>query len=462
MPDDITLKLRSNLLAHTRYMHERTTGKPWIDAPHQRQIASALQRCVTGQTKRLIINMPPRSGKTDLAVKHFVSWAMGLFPHSQFIHASYSKRLAAANTYAVRAIMQHEAYQALWPDVELADDSKAKDEFRTPAGGIVYATGSKGTITGYGAGGMGEGFAGAVILDDPHKAGEAASKLMRENVIDWYRTTMESRKNSPDTPVILIMQRLHEKDLAGWLLAGGNGEEWESLIIPAISEAGESFWPEQFPVESLRRMEAANRYVFAGQYMQQPSPEGGGIFRDAWWRHYEVVPSIQWRGIWADTAQKAGEANDYSVFQCWGRATDGRAILLDQIRGKWEAPELLTQARAFWAKHKAIEGRGNLRTFRIEDKVSGTGLIQTLKREGVPVQGIKRQPGHDKVVRAMDAAPSVEAGLVWLPASAPWLSDFLHEMSTFPGGEHDDQVDPAADAIADIVLGRGGYSWDGF
>lgn len=444
-------------------MHVKTTGRPWRDAPHQVLITNALQRCVTGQTKRLIINLPPRAGKTDLAVKHFIAWAMGLAPHSHFIHASYSARLAAANAYNVRSILQHEAYQALWRDVNLKDDSKAKDEFRTEYGGVVYATGTGGGITGYGAGGMGDGFAGAIIIDDALKSGEANSKIIREGVLEWFQNTIESRKNSPHTPIIVIQQRLHENDLAGWLMAGGNGEEWESLVIPAINEAGESFWPEQFPIDMLRRLEAANKYVFAGQYMQRPSPEGGGIFRDDWWRHYDVAPPIEWRGIWADTAQKTGQQNDYSVLQCWGKASDGRAILLDQLRGKWEAPELLTNARAFWGKHKAVSGKGNLRSFRIEDKVSGTGLIQTLKREGVPVQGIKRHAGQDKITRAMDAAPSVESGLVWLPMRADWLSDFLAEASSFPSGMHDDQIDPMCDAVSDIVLGQaGGYNWDGF
>src|SRR5699024_10110170 len=127
-----------------------------------------------------------------------------------------------------------------FPTLRSSDlDSQAKDEFRTAHGGIVYATGADGTITGYGAGSMSDDFAGAIIIDDPHKAGEANSDVMRANVIDWFQTTMESRKNSEDTPIILIMQRLHEHDLAGWLLDGGNGEEWENIKIPAITDSGD-------------------------------------------------------------------------------------------------------------------------------------------------------------------------------------------------------------------------------
>jgi predicted phage terminase large subunit-like protein len=272
---------------------------------------------------------------------------------------------------------------------------------------------------------------------------------MRQNVIDWFSTTIESRKNSPDTPIILIMQRLHESDLSGFLLEGGNGEKWEHVNIPAITPEGVSFWDEQFPLDDLHRMEKTDAYRFAGQYMQNPAPIGGGLLKDEWWRYYTHPPVVTHRIIYADTAQKTKEHNDYSVFQCWGLTKDGQAILLDQSRGKWEAPELLVQARAFYAKHKALDV-GVLRAMKIEDKVSGTGLIQTLKREGIPVLPIQRNT--DKVTRAMDVAPMIQSGNVLLPQNAPWLSDFLAEASVFPNGAHDDQLDPMFDAISDLLL----------
>jgi phage terminase large subunit-like protein len=123
-------------------------------------------------------------------------------------------------------------------------------------------------------------------------------------------------------------------------------------------------------------------------YQQMPVMAGGNLFKTDEFRFYEVLPKLKWRGIWGDTALKTKEQNDYSVFQCWGESMDGQAVLIDQIRGKWEAPELLTQARAFWTKHKG-EGTGTLRSFNVEDKASGTGLIQTLKKEGIPILGIQ-------------------------------------------------------------------------
>lgn len=416
---------------------------------HIKTICEALERVVLGKCNRLIINLPPRSGKTEIAVKSFIAWATGIFPDSEWIHASYSKRLATANTYDIRAMMQNETYREIFHWVHLQEDSKAKDEFRTSAGGIVYAAGADGTITGYGASKKRDYFGGAVVIDDPHKAGEATSAIQRQNVIDWYQSTIASRLNKQDGPIIVIMQRLHEEDLSGWLLNGGSGEKWEHVVIRARQPDGTSFWPQQFPVEMLDRLEAASSYVYAGQYQQDPAPLGGGIFKDSWWRYLSAPPPIQWRTIYADTAQKTADQNDYSVFQCWGYSVTGQAVMLDMIRGKWEAPELEAMARSFWAKHKATQTQGTLRAFKVEDKVSGTGLIQTLKREGIPIIGIKRNA--DKISRAFDAAPLIESGNVILMQDLPHLTDFISEASTFPNAAHDDMIDAAMSAISDFL-----------
>lgn len=442
------LKAVSRLLDFTKYVYTTRRYAPFHDNWHQQAICDALERVIIGESKRLIINVPPRSGKTEIAVKNFIAWSMGIYPDSEFIHASYSKRLAAANTYDIRAIMQHERYLELFPKVKLQEDSRAKDEFRTTVGGVVYATGAEGTITGYGASKMRDTFGGAIIIDDPHKAGEANSPIMRNAVIDWFQNTMQSRLNKPDGPIIVIMQRLHEEDLSGWLLNGGTGEKWDHVCIPAKTQNGQSFWPSQFPLDMLNRLEASNSYVFAGQYMQVPAPVGGGIFKDHWWRTLPMAPPLKWRCIYADTAQKTAEQNDYSVFQCWGMTHENQIVMLDMVRGKWEAPELETMARAFWKKHASMQNVGTLRAFKVEDKVSGTGLIQKLRREGIPIVGIPR--AKDKVTRAFDAAPFVESGNVALLNTLTCLSDFLSESSVFPNGSHDDAIDTAMSAINDM------------
>lgn len=441
---------RTDLLTFSKTMFRERKGIDLLDNWHQEAICEALEKVVVGLSNRLIINIPPRSGKTEIAVINFIAWCMGNFPDSEFIHASYSKRLATSNAYNVRAIMQNEKYCEIFPYTDIKADSSAKDEFRTAQSGIVYATGADGTITGYGAGKMRDSFGGAIVIDDPHKAGEANSDTMRGNVLDWFSTTMESRKNRPDTPIIIIMQRLHEEDLTGFLLSGCNGETWDHINISSETDKGESFWPHQFPWEELKRKEKANSYVYAGQYLQRPAPVGGGIFKDDWWQYYTIKPTFEWRAIYADTAQKTKEHNDYSVFQCWGRTSDNKAYLIDMIRGKWEAPELLQQARMFWNKHKSSSDTGTLRAMKIEDKSSGTGLIQTLGREGVPIKAIQRS--IDKVTRAMDVAPSIEGGLVYINTEVNCISDYIREHNQFPNSKNDDTVDPSMDAISDMLV----------
>lgn len=457
--DDIAT-LRCDLLEFSKYMFKARKGFDFVENWHHAKICEALERCFIGQHKRLIINIPPRYSKTELAVVNFMAWCIGNYPDCEFIHASYSKRLAANNTYNARAIAMSEEYQAVFGDIGMMHDAKAKDEWRTATGGCIYATGSEGTITGYGAGKLRSGFGGAIIIDDPHKASEANSDTMRRNVIDWFQTTMESRLNSPETPIIVIMQRLHEEDLAGWLSAGGNGEDWKVVSIPVLNEQDEALWPFKHSREKLAEMEASNPYVFAGQYLQRPAPKGGGLFKDSWWKFYDatfVHPEYEYRIIYADTALKTGQQNDYSVFQCWG-FRDGHAYLLDQLRGKWEAPELIREARNFYQKHISPTNRGFLRGMKIEDKASGTGLIQTLRKEGVAVIPIQRS--IDKVTRAMDVLPQIEAGLVHIPEHKSWSKEYLAEFSMFPNGKHDDQVDPTLDAISDnLVTGYNMAAW---
>jgi predicted phage terminase large subunit-like protein len=200
--------------------------------------------------------------------------------------------------------------------------------------------------------------------------------------------------------------------------------------------------------------------VYDAQYAQRPSKPGGNLFKLEWfprWRN--EIPALEWRGVYGDTAQKTKERNDYSVFQCWGRTKSGKAILLDQVRGRFEAPELERVAREFWRKqHRAIRSESApLRVFKIEDKVSGTGLIQALRRAPLPLPVIPVPRERDKYMRALDVLPHCAAGNVILPADdpedRPWVADFERELRDFSGdgSGFDDQVDPLMDAIVDIL-----------
>lgn len=463
--DDI---LRADLLCEflffVRYFFKVQTGKKFHVAPHHIKIAETLEKVVSGEIKRLIINIAPRYGKTEMVVKLFVAWCMANNSSAKFIHLSYSDDLALDNSSAIRDTVKHEEFQRLFP-TPIRNDSDSKKKWYTGAGGGVYATSSGGAITGFGAGAIGreyngtgspcDGFGGCIIIDDPLKPDDAFSDTVRNSINRRYNNTIASRVNDPDTtPIIIIMQRLHEEDMTGFLLNGGSDEEWHHLCLPVLDEKDNPLWPEKHSLEKLRSLEKADAYTFAGQYMQRPSPLGGGLIKRAWFGMYSVLPPIQYRKIYADTAQKTGERNDYSVFQCWGLGSDGRIYLLDQIRGKWEAPELKRRAIAFWDKHKSIPDMGVLREMAVEDKSSGTGLIQEIKTDGgVPIRAIQRE--KDKLTRLMDVVGYIESGNVVLPHNSNFTSEFLAEAESITPDDthaHDDQIDPMCDAITDMLV----------
>lgn len=429
---------RADLLTFTQTMFRARKGADMKPNWHQEAICDALERVVLGDTTRLIINIPPRSGKTELAVINFIAWCMGNFPESEFIHASYSKRLATANAYAVRAIMQHETYAEIFSHTALAGDSKAKDEFRTAHGGIVYATGAEGSITGYGAGGMGEQFKGAIVIDDPHKAGEANSDTMRQNVIDWFSTTMESRKNSPDTPIIVIMQRLHENDLSGWLLDGGNGEEWGHLKIPAVVD-NESFWPEQFPVEEMKRLDEANPYVFAGQYMQDPAPKDGGDFKPDNIEIIDALPSgLRFVRGW-DLAATTKKSSDYTATVKLA-IKDGVTYIAHAHRFKGAPDEVDRNIVQFAETDIDTEA-----SIPQDPGQAGVAQKQNLSRK---LQGMSFEftpESGDKRTRASPLAAQINVGNVKM-LRGDWNNDMLNEMRLFPNGKNDDLVDAASRA----------------
>jgi predicted phage terminase large subunit-like protein len=318
--------------------------------------------------------------------------------------------------------------------------------------GYFRNTTVRGSITGEG---MGLG-----VLDDPIKGREEAnSETMRNKTWDWMTDDFMTRFTE-DAGILGVMTRWHVDDPFGRLIA--LRPDARVLRYPAIAErdeanrkAGDPLFPEHKSLDFLMRQKTTQHISsWEALYQQNPITIGGGIFKDEWWQYYDLLPDLTERNIYADTAQKTKQQNDYTVFECWGKSRQGKAVLVDMVRGKWEAPELLVQARAFWAKHKAATTglTGTLRAFKVEDKVSGTGLIQTLKREGLPMVAIQRNV--DKVSRALDASPMVESGNVMLPRNAPWLSDLLAEASAFPNGTHDDILDPMFDAIADVQYVR--------
>ena len=250
-----------DLLNFTRHMFKVRKRTDFILNSHHYLICEKLERVLVGDIKRLIINIPPRYGKTEL-ILNFVAWSLGLYPDSEFIISSYSKRLAVLNSYLIKEIIESDEYKSIFY-TRIKKDSRAKDEFRTIMGGLVYASGVGGSITGFGAGKHRKGrvkeFGGAIIIDDPHKAGEVHSKLRRESLINWYKNTLSSRVNSKDTPIIVIMQRLHMDDLSGYLLR--SGEKWEHLKLAVVGEDNKPLWSSKHNLKDLELIKARSPYV---------------------------------------------------------------------------------------------------------------------------------------------------------------------------------------------------------
>jgi len=464
---------------------------------HHHLIADKVQDVMDGKIKNLVINVPAGSSKSEMVGINFIARGLAVNPRARFLYLSYSDDLALTISALAKEVVSSDEYQALWP-MESATDKKAAKRWNitinNKGAGSVYAVALGGQITGFRAGHMADGFQGALIVDDPLKVDDGFSKTKTARANRHLVATVESRKANPDTPIIVIMQRVAEQDPTGFIKAGGMSGQWEFVTVPAIiddeyvskldpkyqkmidssdrDENGRfSYWPYKEPIKSLCEREnggggenAIGRFAFASQYMQNPSPIGGGIIRGEDFRYYKVLPPLKWRKIYADTALKTGVANDFSVFECWGYGVDGNLYLIDLIRGKWEAGELKRRAKAFWEKHLAWQHdeehkiHGKLQKMMVEDKASGTGLIQDLKAEAkIPMFGIGRDT--DKLTRVMNGVPYIESGMVWLPEGESFVTDFVTECEAFtPDDSHayDDQIDPLMDAIQDNLASGGG------
>lgn len=437
------LLAREDLYHFSRHMFLSSRNFPWVKGDHHQLVCEALMRVYEGKCNRLIINIPPRYSKTELAVVNFIPWALGHAPDAEFIHTSYSTRLATNNSWKARDVIHSQEYQRIF-GTRLREDSKAKDEWRTTEGGVMYAVGAGGTITGYGAGKHRPEFGGAIIIDDPLKPDEANSDTVREGVIEWFQNTLESRKNSENTPIILIMQRLHERDLAGWLLDGGNGEEWEHLCLPAIKDDGTPLWPDKHNIETLRRLEDTNTYVFAGQYMQRPAPAEGGIFKPERIEIVDAVPNnISMVRAWDFAATK--NAGDWTVGLKMGVDSSGSIFIMDiqRLRGNPEDVEsaLVNTAKMDTPRVKISAPQdpgqaGKAQAFNLGKKLFGFSF------EFSPESG-------DKATRASGFAAQVNIGNVKM-LRAPWNESLIQEMRMFPNGANDDQIDAGSRAFNEL------------
>jgi predicted phage terminase large subunit-like protein len=454
-------KLKGSLLYFTQIFYYIRTGRTFdLSEPpgresHYISICRELVSVFDGKCNRLIINVPPRYGKTELLI-HFIAWSIAQYPDSNNLYISYSHALAKKQTQTIRSILQMREYQDLF-GVTLKDDTSAKDNFETNKGGSVYAAGAGGSITGRGAGIKGcYRFGGCIVIDDIHKPDEVTSDTIREGINEWYYNTLQSRLNSPHTPIIFIGQRLHEDDLAATLIKSGH---WKTLIIPAIDSAGNPLHPQMHDLKMLKQMQESSPYNFAAQYQQDPQPAGGGIYRPEWFVKHDVEPQILSTFITCDSAETDKNFNDATVFSFWGLyRVKIRDVETDQYALHWidceeirvEPKDLQNSFLNFYAnalKHKVKPSMA-----AIEKKSTGVTLLSVLKDyQGLQLIEIERNKASgSKIARFLEAQPYVASKQISLPTygkHTPMCIEHCRKITANDSHRFDDICDTMYDAI---------------
>lgn len=420
-------------------------GQPFVCSWHVQAICHALEKVARGETKRLIVTVPPRHGKSICAAVALPAWMLGQSPSLKVMVASYGGDLAAKHARDFRTVLTDPWYGRLFPQTRLEAGGNRVDEQITTQQGGRKAVSLAGAATGFGA--------DLIIVDDLMKAADASSAAERQRVRDCYEQTLLSRlNNKSEGRVILIQQRLHEDDLPGYLLESGQFDHLNLRAIATEDEQiaigpgrlhsrhrGEALCPEREPLETLERLRREmGASVFSAQYQQDPTPPGGNRMRWEWFGSYEDELSrsdFQWIAQSWDTGLTAQPTSDYSVGMTWG-FRENRWYLLDLVRERLDFPDLKRRVRA-----QADRWRADL--VLIEQAGSGYSLMQQLRFED-RVEGARyqyRKPRADKVTRFEAQTANLETGRYLVPTHARWLEEFRRELLAFPNGKYDDQVD---------------------
>lgn len=428
----------SRLIAYAAYQ-----WPSYQDAHHHRLIARHLEMVERGEITRLMITMPPRHGKSMLASEFFPAWYMGRNPDHYVVTATYAQELADDFGRKVKNQIEDPSFQHVFPGVGLADDSKSAKRFHIEGqiGGLEHATTQRGAFYAVGVGGplTGRG-AHLLLIDDPVKNREdAESEVMRRKTKDWYTSTAYTRL-MPGGRIVIIQTRWHEDDLSGWLQAEHGHEDWTVLNLPAISDDGDALWPEQYDVEALERIKRAlPPRDWSALYQQRPSPDTGDYFKREWIIPVDVVPPREQMAIYggSDYAVTA-DGGDYTVHSVIGVDHTGRMYLLDLWRQQASSDVWVDAFCALVRKWKPIgwaEETGQIKSgvgpFLVK-RMLETGSYTV--REQFPTRG-------DKAVRAQSIRGRMSMQGLHVPRDAPWYSDFVAELMSFPVGVHDDQVD---------------------
>lgn len=460
------LKFRAlgSLLFFTRLFYKERTSREFIVSQpvsresHHITICKELTNVFHQKTQRLLINVPPGHGKSEMCI-NFVAWALAHYPDSQFLYISFSHDLAAKHTYAIKEIIELPLYKKLF-GIEIRSDSKARDNFMTNAGGAIKAFGSGGTITGMNAGLPGVGrFSGAIIMDDMHKPDEVHSDSMRDGVIRNYNETIKYRARSSTIPYLFIGQCLHEVDLPAYLKAKKDGYEWKEVILKSIDEAGNALYPEVFPLEMLLIEQEFNPYAFAAQHQQSPQPAGGGIFKPEWFVHLDDEPSMIATFITIDTAETDKNYNDATVFSFWGVYLIEEAGVstklfglhwIDCVELRVEPKDLENEFRFFYSNclHYPMQPR----LCGVEKKSTGVTLLSVLDGfRGMQILDIPRtKASGSKTTRYLEMQSLISSKRISFRKFAKHADMCITQAKKITANNthaHDDIIDTLYDAV---------------
>jgi len=453
-------RARTDLHLFTRLAWNYADQSSFVDSWAVGAICEHLEACARRQIRKLLINIPPRHSKSLLTSVFFPSWLWIEHPQERILSASYGITLSRRDSRLARQVIRSSWYQQHYgKSFKILHDQDEKAEYENNRGGKRIATS---------VGGMGTGAGGSfIIVDDPHKADEINSIVERQAVTDWWNQTMSTRIDDPETGVqIVIMQRLHEGDLSGEILRAGG---WEHLRLPARYEAerpcvtsigwrdprtvnGELLSPERFTEAAIAELEKRlGSYAAAGQLQQRPAPAEGGRVKAAWWKYFRDAPTPEQIILSIDCGTKPKSHNDPTAIGVWLKSNNNH-YRIDEFVRQMDYPTMKAKVISmceYWKPNVVL----------IEDKGSGSDLIPELRNFtpdfNWPI--IPQNPISDKATRLDAVTPMIEAGMVWLPEYAPWLSGYLDELTTFPNATHDDRVDETSQYLK---YARGGRDFE--
>lgn len=498
--------LEQDFKEFSKFCFKILKGQKLLHVDYYDILFDAIQRLIDGKCSRMIINIPPRAGKTLIISQLLPLYAWVINPCGETILTGFNSDVLAESSGYIRTIMSDPDFQLVFPDVVIDNNKKSVERLGTTSAGVLHAIPTTGKMTGKGCGALVEGFAGLMSIDDVIKPDDANSPTERDKINNRFSNTLLSRPAQESTPIVIMMQRLNEDDLCGFLMKGGSSDVYEWLNIPGIitKETGSeewyemqmerygythakpilynlpesefrtytehmfedklqlvsSFWHVRKTVETLLGLLEKDPYTFYSQYMGMPVGKGKAAMKSEYIRSYESMDefSVRYTFLTADTASTTATYSDYSVACLWGVTQCGKLVLMDIIIGKWEIPDLIPVMRDFWKKHNVYNRNKPTwkpRAFYIEDKSSGLHLNQQFLRDGtVTVRPVPRDStaNNDKFSRFLNTIPYFKAGQIIIPRKHEHYSYIVRELlgqSSYGSSTgHDDVADNFSDSVS--------------